>query len=201
MHNDMLVSLKALGWFGFSRSDKAPSLKQLVSSLSAVTYRHLSIIPKPKSIARPNTLSSRFGLDRFPLHTDNVLLDVPPKYLVFVAPSPREVATLIWDSFTLPAPSRQRAIFLLQGQTQQKYVRLEQPHIASSIVRFNACLMTPQNREAEDAVKLIEVGDGSVSIDWLSYKTVVIDNWRIFHGRDAGRSLDQRKLHRISAWI
>ncbi len=201
MNREFRASLDGHGWVGFSRSDIAPSLKQIFASLSVKSLRYRAIIPIAKSNARPNTLSSRFGLEKFPFHTDNVLHDVPPRYLVFVAPLPRAVATLIWDSLTLPFQSRNRAIFLLQAQTQQKYIRLEQPYGTSSIVRFNGSLMTPLNQEAKDAVRLIEVGHNNVIIDWFKYKIVVLDNWRMLHGRGTSQSSGIGKLHRFSAWI
>src|SRR5258708_33000235 len=58
------------------------------------------IRPQPVHSAKQNTLSSRYGTDAFPFHTDTAHWDQPARYLVLYCVNPGEGnrATLLQDS-------------------------------------------------------------------------------------------------------
>lgn len=61
-----------------------------------------NICPQPVCSAKPNTLSSRYGIEAFPFHTDAAHWQYPARYLVLYCVDPGEGKrpTILQDSFS-----------------------------------------------------------------------------------------------------
>ncbi len=163
----------------------------------------------PLSASTPNTYSGNYGLNPFPFHTDLAHWNLPPRYLMLrCVKGYSEVPTLILDGNTLISdigseilrravvrPRRPRA-----GEVRLLRLLAEGPD--AEILRWDSLYLKPASRVGERAfadvhdsldsttpiaVALVEEGD-----------TMVIDNWRILHGRSAVmEKFSDRHLERV----
>lgn len=150
--------------------------------------------------AKPNTLSSRYGMEQFPLHSDFVLDNQPPQFLFFSAPRPRAFGTTILDSRTLPQEMRSQAIFLVNQPHHRRYVRFEVSTNGNPLVRYNAAFFRPANEAAKALVSMLNTRESTQVIDWNEFSMVIIDNWRLLHGRQDNSKLQPGSIRRIAAW-
>lgn len=165
--------------------------------------------PRESAAAPPNTYSGIYGRQKFPLHTDLATHIEPPRYLFMRCMHPDvSVPTLLLDgaglvsrfgesalSRTLVRPRRpsrgQTPVFSL-FETRRKLLRYDEAFLRpASLASKQIIEQFRKDLQTEPEVKLIfeRLGDG-----------VVIDNWRMLHGRgpipDGG---SQRKLVRTYA--
>lgn len=180
------------------------SVRHLIRMLEPRKLLCQRLTPSERETARPNSLSSRHGLGVFPFHTDFVVADVPPRYIMLVASRPRAAATLVFDVDELSAEfgigHLQRCLFLKRGRTSS-YCRLLTVSNGEPLFRYNQAVMTPKNREAHDVAEFIEHGTKRVSrIDWTEVRIAVIDNWNALHSRDACELSDGVGLRRFAIW-
>jgi hypothetical protein len=66
---------------------------------------HRSVVervsPKPARQARPGTMSARYAIGAFPLHTERAHWPVPPRYVLLRSVGAEsDRSTLLWDSRT-----------------------------------------------------------------------------------------------------
>ena len=162
------------------------------------------LIPTPEESSRINTLSSRYGLGAFPLHSDFVTSTLPPPYILLAAPRPRGTDTILFDARRLimhyGLDYLLRCLFLLHG-TIPRYCRLLTFKNGRFCFRYNKVVMTPQNTEALEVANYLE-GDGLhlFRINWHQQRAVLIDNWNTFHSRSACESYDKIGLYRFAIW-
>lgn len=186
------------------RGDPKKIIREVINSLNPEKVILHRLKPRTQREARPNTLSSRHGLGAFPAHTDFVVSEVPPRYLVLAAGRPRAAETLIFDTRQLVnkfgVEYLQRCLFLLHGQTK-RYCRLLTYKGAKSLFRYNKAVMIAQNREARIVSEFVE-NEMQVQcrINWLEHQIAIIDNWNVFHGRDACPDPDEVSLFRLAIW-
>lgn len=153
--------------------------------------------------ARPNTLSSRFGLGEFPLHTDCADDEHPPRYVLLATALPRTAATLVYDTRDRHGPLADdgHALFRVAGRRACHYSRLRERRPAGSMLRYNPVTHTPLNGAAtavETAIKACRTS--ADRIDWTNTRLAVIDNWVCLHGRERVDAADGRGLHRLHVW-
>ncbi|WP_206435101.1 hypothetical protein [Sphingobium yanoikuyae] len=95
MNEEWREELDRAGWVAFVRGSKAPTLRELSDELELKKMSQMRLQANPAEAARPNTLSSRYGLGAFPMHTDNALASPPPRYIIFCAPMQRACKTFL----------------------------------------------------------------------------------------------------------
>ena len=152
--------------------------------------------PLLREAARPNSMSARHGLGRFPFHTDSANFRVPPRYclLRLARGSSSHRATLLVDVSTLPL-DREGWAALRAGvwYTSGGRGRFLSSILSSSLVpghevlRFDRCCMRPAHPRADFAARTLESACARVvptRIDWSTAFALVVDNWRILHARD-----------------
>ncbi|CAJ0731324.1 MULTISPECIES: TauD/TfdA family dioxygenase [Ralstonia] len=182
----------------------AYSVKEVLKLLAPEKWMCQRLLPRSQELARPDTLSSRYGLDIFPPHTDFATIDVPPQYLVLVAPQPRAADTLIYDAGELVREFGidylQRCLYLLRGRTS-RYCRLITHQDNKKVLRYNATVMAAQNAEAHAVADYIKTSmRATCRIDWTQHRMAILDNWSAMHGRDALDGTLGVGLYRFALW-
>ena len=183
--------------------------QEVASSLGALLPGPLgslhTIAPSPVDAARPNTYSGRYGYNRFPPHTDLAQHREPPNYLMLrCLRGKSEVLTTLVDGYkivanvgpallsrTLVQPRRptngKRPLLAVWNQhTGRGRVRWDEEYLraaSSGGVEGMARMREVIQQEAGVSVALHRRGD-----------TLLIDNWRMLHGRSAVPSACRDRL-------
>ena len=164
----------------------------------------------PLGVKPLNTYGGNYGSGELPLHSDLAQWHRPPRYLLLrcVTGSPH-VSTRLLDRRDLerviPADLMRRALFSPRRQLDGKMYLLRM--LTREVLRWDSLFLSPKNESAREVAKLMsELGSGLPVQDiFLSEpgRTVLLDNWRVLHGRsavpatDVGRSLDRAYLDLI----
>lgn len=162
---------------------------------------------KRSAFAQARSLSKIHDLGEFPLHNDTAHWVTPCHYLILacVRPGHDHRPTLLMDTNKRSFNSDDEDLL----RTAPFRIRNGRKSFFSTIlskdrpfVRFDRGCMVPTCSYAEEALDLYsrrEQRDCVEVIQWEKGKIVVIDNWRVLHGRDAGDgSASSRRLLRVS---
>lgn len=164
--------------------------------------------PEPSHMASTSSMTSRFGLHAFPLHTDGAFHLIPPRFLILRCErdSVGGRPTTILDSHK----------FLTDGLRDQLQAHLWQVDVRPAFycsllreVRGLHCLRWDPNilRPAHRSAKLTSndfchalTSASIISISWRPNLTLVVDNWRFLHARadrPEGVDHEDRLLQRV----
>lgn len=150
--------------------------------------------------AHPKSLSARYGLGPFPLHTDGAHLRRPPKFTLLEATVETEVPTLLFD-----LRSTERAADVEHALRDGVFAV---GHGASSFyapavdedenVRYDPACMFPVDPLARTVhAWLEEVAHSAASHHWTLGTTLVIANRRCLHRRPDVTGNPDRALRRL----
>lgn len=174
-----------------------------LSSTCAVHF----LMPAPKEHRPPNSYSGIYGLGAFPLHTDLAHHRVPPRYLMLRCNAPDEgVGTTLTDSAeiieSVGASLLSRAVVQPRRPRNgiRPLLRLLDP--ALHLFRWDMEFIRPASDAGTQAVlavsnalerqRVTEVRLGRLG------DLLVIDNWRMLHGRTAvPPSSNGRRIARV----
>ena len=159
-----------------------------VSEVQVLTPRHVDQ-------STPNTYSGNFGVHDFPLHTDLAHWFLPPRYFALrcVVGSKRVSTSLIDMRDLLNVVTRrtlERGLVRPRRPLKRNLTLLRllsQTSDSSELFRWDSLFVVPATTESQAICK--DVSDGLASIEpkhmWLlnAGDTLIIDNWRILHGR------------------
>jgi len=152
----------------------------------------LRVIPSDQ--ARRRSLSSIYGADAFPWHTDMAHIRVPPHFTIIRSHSQQGVRpTLLLDSHDLCANLEDESalrteIWLVnggRGRFLTPVLNRTMLH-GASIFRYDACVMRPVDPLSRLSVELMIAltrRKASASIQWRPGLCLVLDNWRMLHAR------------------
>lgn len=156
--------------------------------------------------AFPRSLSALFGQGSFPFHVDTAHWTTPCHYIVLGCVEPgRDVRpTLLIDSRKLELTLEERLLL----ETTPIRIRCGRGSFYGTIlspdrrfIRYDPGCMEPMCSRGEEALKLLATERWSEleeRIIWRKGRVVVIDNWRMLHGRaSAGANDSPRKLLRV----
>lgn len=156
--------------------------------------------PLAASDARPNSLSSRTGMNAQPLHTDGAHLAQPPDIVALAGTSPHPTATRLWRVQTPDAPwdDLHHGIFCVSdGRRRSTCVAM-----VGRSVRFDPFCMSPCDGRARRVAAYFQSAfERSDRHEWGSSEpeVLLIDNRRTLHAREAVLPTDPpRLLHRIA---
>jgi alpha-ketoglutarate-dependent taurine dioxygenase len=161
------------------------------------------IRPQPSQFAKENTLSSRYGTDGFPFHTDTAHWDRPARYLALYCVDPGEGkrATLLQDSrvWYLDEFEKELACRALwkTGHLQPRLCMLAEAAGAEIAVRYDMDCMRPMTREARELKVLVEARiscSAQLRIEWRPECLLIIDNRRMVHARGKSSRPDKRRV-------
>jgi alpha-ketoglutarate-dependent taurine dioxygenase len=199
--------------FVFARGVQETDLIEIIQRLGIVRVDPRSPIPvrdirpQPLASAKANTLSSRYGTDAFPFHTDTAHWDQPARYLALfcVDPGEGERATILQDSRAWQLRDNEtelacRALWKT-GHVRPRLCTLAERSVDGIAVRYDKDCMRPMTREARDLEALIEQRinrSEKTHVFWEPECLLVMDNRRMVHARGTSKRPDaSRVLKRI----
>ena len=180
-------------------ADKLPrELDEALSELAGVRLHPWhSLAPTRKDQSTPNAYSGMYGFEQFPLHTDLAHWRKPPRFVALRCVRGHEsVSTILVDgrnvvphmesdvvnlAIVVPRRPRNGKLILL---------KLHKPTSeTSSLLRWDEGFLRPANKYGEIAMASFHQALRAAPVLKLALKnpgdTIVFDNWRMLHGRDA----------------
>lgn len=148
--------------------------------------------PMVAADARPRSLSALHGVDAFPLHTDGAHHRVPPRYVLMRLADEAHCETPTLLARIDPRSLLRRDVTLLARETWLVRGGFGRTFFAPvldnsrMIMRFDpGCMTQPLGTQLTGARILSRMFAATqvVRIDWEPGRTLVIDNWTVFHGR------------------
>ncbi len=168
-------------------------------------HNYKKIIPKDKNEVEHFSLSSAYGLKEFPLHTDGAEYKTPPRFLVLRALANSPTGTCIADASSIfdniNVCNSKWSVKTKDGIVKTKLYE-QHPKYNIEFIRFNRLSMKCDEGEKLDVYKAIDNLTIS-SIIWTENKTIIIDNWRVLHGRQTIIEDDYAKriIERLQVFI
>lgn len=166
-----------------------------------------ALTPAPGRQAHPNSLSSRFSCGEFELHTDTAHWAIPCRYILLacVDSGGGGRPTLLLDTKRLPLSTVQ---FELLNTAPVRITNSRNSFYSTILsrgrdfVRFDAGCMTAPTITGSMALEVLRRKNWPAQVErffWRPGLGLVIDNWRILHGRGLAATEDpRRKLLRVS---
>lgn len=211
---ELRAALEQRGWCQTEAPTDAAMLS-LASLLGEPVASHgrpiVQALPARQRESSPkNSMSSLFGLDEFPLHTDGAHWHLPPRFVILRSANGRSsTPTIVVDSQCFLTPELRHE----WGRATWKVTATARPFACSMMfqvgrvpaIRWDPCCLSPYGREAQHLASAIKDKledarrkDG-VSVGWTNSRDVlVIDNWRLLHSRPALASgSERRELRRV----
>ena len=209
-HLRLIQALEEYGYYMFN-AESAVDTESIIEELSHRLNEEVfsawhSLMPSPSSCASPVSYSGLFGLEKFPFHTDMAHWKRPPRYLVLLAENGvDDVTTPIIDSQKLVEKigrrTLNRALVRPRRPVRGKLPLmrlLDASNDNNSIFRWDSVFLTPASPAGEAGFSALSTTIGSERAYELRLSNkgigVVIDNWRILHGRSAVSTKDKGRI-------
>ena len=166
------------------------------------------LTPRIAVESRARTLSATYGRGPFPLHTDTAFWPVPCRYLIFRATGdvrrPTTVlsfAELLENLGTKFRSLAEQSIWLARTRERAFYCSMTFRVGNERCWRYDSQCMFPVNNAASQVEQILGrqiPGIEETDLEWEDDIAVVMDNWKVLHGRGP-MPLDekQRILERI----
>lgn len=200
--NQAVDSLKCDGWI-IVQSDVNESLLGFAEQLGKPVPSHsrggLVDILRPQNAedAPKNSLSSRYGAEAFPFHTDAAHKRTPPRYVFLRAisnsTSIRPTLLLDFQSINL-APedllTLERDVWIVNSGRASFPTTLisHSSKPDQKVLRYDTACMQPAHegfKKSENIMSRILEQAKSIEISWTQGLIVIFDNWRVLHARPA----------------
>lgn len=209
--------LKTTGWVSWELNGRTESE---ISECALATARLLGapvplrasgnvyqkLKPTIQSDANPNSLSRIFSLGEFPLHVDTAHWGTPCRFVILacIAPGSGERETLLLDTRRITLTTNE--IDLLHS-TPFRVVNGRNSFFAPILspdrpfIRYDPGCMRPASADGERVRGFFALARWSQhieAINWRPNQAVLIDNWRVLHGRSSATIPDtERTLLRV----
>ncbi|HSZ34654.1 MAG TPA: hypothetical protein VK772_15165 [Puia sp.] len=162
----------------------ALSYGQMIQSRKNAGFIDLLTAAKKQDV-QVDSLSKRYGLESFPIHTDCAYFRVPPRYIFlryvgsFESPSPTFLIDFETDKLD-PAEQQfvKNAIWYVKGSEGGFYTTIYE----NGVLRYDPEIMKPVNNVPYKMSDLLEKMRKS-QINWHSNKVLIINNWSTLHAR------------------
>jgi hypothetical protein len=162
--------------------------------------------PTTANNANEKSLSKLHSVGEFPLHNDLAHWPTPCRYVILacICSGKGNRATFLLDTKKLPLSARQKSIlrstaFRVENGRQSFFSTIISS--SRSFIRFDPGCMKETSSDCIIAKNILsrERWPNHVrTFHWSSGSVLIIDNWRVLHGRDNSKLLDyNRKLLRI----
>jgi hypothetical protein len=213
----MLDSLEEKGWWKGKRrglnldDDLFQIASHLGQPIGARRRRSVVEVLKPKSsaLAYDNSLSAQYQLSSFPFHIDTAHWPTPCKYIVMGCKSPgscdRKTLLIDWESLQLERSDfnlLKNSIFLVKDGGRSFYSSIISDN--QSFIRYDIGCMHATGRDSKIALQILKSAfdkSKKIDIDWEENDILVLDNWRLLHGRGSSSNTfstnSSRELHRV----
>ncbi len=198
------VQLNLDGWYQTAVAATVPdklaagvlALAQSLGDVAPGRDRQLveRIIPRAGHNAFGGSLSSTYGLNPLPLHTDTAHWPCPCRYLVIACErlGPVPTPTLLMDSRQARLSDTEelacrQAVFLIRNGRHSFYGSVRESR--RDFIRLDPGCMVALSRDCDVALQAFQCDrqrHAMYRFDWEPGRILVIDNWRILHGRGDG---------------
>jgi hypothetical protein len=145
--------------------------------------------PTTPKQAHPSSLSAQFGTGELPLHMDTAHWTTPCRYVVLAClePGPSPTPTYLYDCMTSPFDNNETRVLregLFHVKNGRKSFYSSVVSSMRSYFRFDPGCMFPMNDAAKDAAHVFtQKLENSIKFHWRRGALLVLDNWRVLHGR------------------
>ncbi|NUP48499.1 MAG: hypothetical protein HOW97_14500 [Catenulispora sp.] len=158
--------------------------------------------PLSRAAARPNSLSSRYGMGGQPLHTDGAHLEEPPDVVVLASTTTSQVPTRLWKKIPFgtyvpgPIDLMTHGVFLVANGRDSFFATAH----SGSRYRYDPGCMTPCDERARQAAAYFgAANDEAIDFFWDEPgKLLVINNRLTLHARAAADQEPERELERVA---
>lgn len=161
-----------------------------------------SLRPRDTTHATKNHYSGHFGMGSFPLHTDLAHWAIPPRYLILrckVGTPDVFTELLHWSRIIglVGKATLQKAVFRSRKSRNgfSGLVRALSHYDHTELFRWDSLFLKPLNQHAEKLVAVMaDMATGEAPTRVLLSDpgdTVLIDNWKMLHGRSAVPNLSK----------
>ncbi|CZG21748.1 hypothetical protein SDA22_00280 [Legionella pneumophila serogroup 1] len=211
-----MINLKKLeeqGWIEIEGISSLNDLLLIARNLGIIQHHPngeivSSLIPSDGKNSIKGTLSNIYGFSEFPLHTDTAFWPIPARYVVMGMFNKSNCSTSILnltDFFSEPNQQAlrkaQNSIYLIKTIEGKRYTSFYFKNGSKDGFRFDTNCMIPVNNESKifhtELIKWL-IKQKRSTINWSGNKAIILDNWKILHGRGAiPYSERNRKLMRI----
>jgi Taurine catabolism dioxygenase TauD, TfdA family len=178
----------------------ANSLGDIVPRRGGTFVERLS--PRSSENARAKSLSRKFGCGALPLHCDTAHWLVPCRYIVLACAEPGhvEAPTVLLDTDSVSLSDEENlltrsASFVVRNGRKSFYANLIDGQ--RSFVRLDPGCMEPVTDASIEAMNLYRCDrhrGKTVALHWKLGDILVIDNWRVLHGRGNVSNADPSRL-------
>lgn len=212
---DWHKELQARGWTIQDHSqtvDLSAVLEKIAHTLGTASFgrggqaiEHLR--PVPEAHAHPQSLSQKYGLGSFPLHNDTAHYSTPCRFIVMGCEEPGDISspTVLLDTHALTLDEDEThalhsASFFIKNGRKSFYSSIKSKD--RSFFRFDPGCMHPVSVDGEKAMNALRAERhvaNLTEIEWAKNRIIIIDNWRMLHGRSNHDQADlRRSLLRIT---
>lgn len=211
MNHDAIVDALALeGWCvlaATARTELREEARAVARRLGEITpgrnrEAFERVVPRTSSAAYAGSLSSRYGLASLPLHVDTAHWPTPCRYLVMAceAVGPAPIPTILLDSWKVYLSDAEndackQAVFLIRNGRHSFYGTIRQDD--RPFLRIDPGCMTPLSESGALALAAFraERHEGTYHRhEWKIGEILVIDNWRLLHGRGCGERTEPGRV-------
>jgi alpha-ketoglutarate-dependent taurine dioxygenase len=203
-------ALASSGWYVFTAagivnlSDEveivAQQLGEIIPGRGRQRVEHL--VPRSASTAYAGSLSSQYGLAALPLHIDTAHWPTPCRYLVMAcaAGGPQPTSTVLLDSRQIQLSETEsaacdRALFLIRNGRNSFYGSIREN--GRPFLRIDPGCMSPLSTDGELALCAFRTERQEATYyrhEWRGGEILVIDNWRVLHGRGIGERTEPGRV-------
>lgn len=192
----MLDTLESLG-FALLRDQPEESILAVAASLGrplpeprdGVMVK--TIRPTPSNGAVKNTLSERYGMGAFPLHTEAAYWRLPPRFLLLYCRNPGETnrATEVLDGSALLQEQDASLLsvdpWVVSAGLHSFLTTVLSGSGVNRILRYDRDCMRPAVKDSRSRQLLDSfLGRAKVkTISWRAHDLLIVDNHRALHGR------------------
>ena len=144
-----------------------------------------TLIPIESNMVEKDSLSKRYGLEEFPIHTDCAYLKLPPKYMIMryigSIKNPTPTVIVLFDKSKLSGEEFdfiEKTIWFVKSNDIGFY----SPILKDGILRYDKEVMKMANSKEDAMVDILAKMDRRY-IQWHKNKVVVINNHTDLHFR------------------
>jgi hypothetical protein len=160
-----------------------------------------SLSPLSSENARAASLSRKFGCGPLPLHCDTAHWLTPCRYIVLGCTETGnvEAPTLLLDTASIELSNTQKVLtrsasFVVRNGRKSFYASLIDG--GRSFVRLDPGCMEPVSQASVEAMNLFgqeNQESKTISFHWKAGDVLILDNWRMLHGRGNQSTADPNR--------
>lgn len=204
--NSICTAFVSHGFIRFECASETESTIQIAERIGEVLTipgvpQIQSLVPRAIGDCEESNYSGNFGMQEFPLHTDMANWSVPPRYFLLRCVQPaRSVKTLFLHArqvFEGEDPlSLRRALFRPRRRIDGRLSILRL--YDGDCYRWDSIFIQPVNALASELRARILERIATSSVQAVTFENsrecILVDNWRVFHGRSAVPSLESHRV-------